>query len=180
MSTMAGQVFRSISSNHLQRLKDIETSLEKLRTAAAPKPKFAFKRKANPSAASTSASSMKQSTLPVKLAENTSAFTGVVISGRNHEFLDLSALPGSATATDLSISDLDHCVVYMLPGPSLDGNAPARNVKITALHVRDVKNSVLIMPIVEGSALLHDLSRCTLALGCHQVRSFLPLPRWGR
>lgn len=112
----------------------------------------------------------------MKLADNTSAFTGVTISGRSHEFLDLSALPASVTATDLSISDLDHCVVYMLPGPSLDGNAPARNVKITALHVRNVKNSVLIMPIVEGSALLHDLSRCILALGCHQVCSPSALP----
>ena len=108
--------------------------------------------------------------MEVKTSENPSAFTGVTISGRSHAFLDMSVLPASVTATDLSISELDHCVVYMLPRPSLKDNMSMRNVKITALHVRDVKNSVLIMPIIEGSALLHDISRSTLVLGCHQVR----------
>ncbi|KAH9926063.1 tubulin binding cofactor C-domain-containing protein [Fomitopsis serialis] len=159
------------------RLKEVEGSLEKLRTAAAPKPKFVFKRKANTSTTSPSPSSTSSASkvAPITSAlvdissSTASSFAGVTLSGRSHEFLDLSSLPSAVSATDLIISDLDHCVVYMLSETrSKDG--VARDVKITALHARNIRNSVLIMPVIDGSALLHDLSRCVLALGCHQYR----------
>ncbi|KZT65211.1 hypothetical protein DAEQUDRAFT_747147 [Daedalea quercina L-15889] len=158
------------------RLKDLEASLEKLRTASAPKPKFAFKRKANqPIAPSSTRSSISKDAVSTRQAnldspQDTGASAGLTISGRRHEFIDLSSLSSSVSATDLIISDLDHCVVYMLPESRLRNDAVTQDIKITALHVRNAKNSVLIMPIIEGSALLHDLSRCVLALGCHQYR----------
>ncbi|TFY63127.1 hypothetical protein EVJ58_g3433 [Rhodofomes roseus] len=156
------------------QLKEVEGSLEKLRTAAAPKPKFAFKRKAVPSVQSplptaSPASRDAPEKAVVVTSSNATPSTGVTISGRSHEFIDLSSLPPSVSATDLIISDLDHCVLYMLPRPGLEDDT-ARDVRITALHARNVRNSVLIMPMIEGSALLHDVSQCVLALGCHQYR----------
>lgn len=91
--------------------------------------------------------------------------SNLVLSGQSNAYLTLASLPFQPSiSSDLTISDLDHCVVNLLPPPN---TSPA--FQLTAVHIRNVSDSVLILPEMEGSALLHDLTRCTVVLGCHQV-----------
>lgn len=36
--------------------------------------------------------------------------------------------------------------------------------------MRDVKDSIIILPAVQGSAMIHDMNNCIIVLGCHQFR----------
>ncbi|KAH9903380.1 tubulin binding cofactor C-domain-containing protein [Cubamyces lactineus] len=162
------------------KLKDIEAQVEALRSATAPKSKFAFKRKAKPAAspapvisspsesiaASTPQSASHQTVNGSSSASHTS---GLRLSGHSHSYLTVSSLstPWSA-ASDLTISDLDHCVVNLIPSPA-NPDVPA-DLTFTALHVRNITNSVLVLPIITGSALLHDMKNCVIALGSRQFR----------
>ena len=111
--------------------------------------------------------------------------SGLVISLANQRYLTVKSLPppadqGSAQAsTDLSISDLDHCVVNLLNGSNpittQEQHAVTRPI-LTAMHIRDIKNSLLLLGDVEGSALVHNLNRCTVVIACRQV-SFSQMPR---
>ncbi|KAF7798187.1 hypothetical protein EIP86_009404 [Pleurotus ostreatoroseus] len=153
-------------------LKGIENSLEELRVSFAPKPKFAFKRKTPKTvpASSTSstpiASSAPSAKSPVTTEQTSSPH--LLLSNRSYKYLDRTALADLESSSDLTISDLDHCVVNLLPSPS--ASVTAQTYKFTALHVRNLTNTVLVLPAIDGSALLHDLKRCTIVLGCHQVR----------
>jgi len=66
------------------------------------------------------------------------------------------------SSADVSISDLDNCIVNLLPGDE-------DYTKITALHVQRVSRSVVLLPQISGSIILHDLSECVIVVGCHQV-----------
>ncbi|KAI0698966.1 tubulin binding cofactor C-domain-containing protein [Cerioporus squamosus] len=152
-----------------KQLKDLESQLESLRTAAAPKTKFAFKRKAAKAATPAPAAGSTQSTPPAvpppAEVQASAPTSGLSISGHSHSYLTLSSLsiPWSS-ASDLTISDLDNCIVNFLPsGPNAD-------VTFTALHARNLSNTVLVLPVITGSALLHDMKNCVIALGSRQFR----------
>ncbi|KZS99598.1 uncharacterized protein LAESUDRAFT_733049 [Laetiporus sulphureus 93-53] len=157
------------------KLKELEESLQKLRTALAPKPEFTSKRKVNKPSISPVPSNSTQEQVPnVLLSSNTSSpaglpSTSLSLSGHSHEYLTCSSFLASTAvdASDLAISDLAHCVVNLLPSTSADLQS---NLKITVLHARNVRNCILLLPQIEGSALLHDLSRCIIVLRCHQYR----------
>ncbi|KAI0649916.1 tubulin binding cofactor C-domain-containing protein [Trametes meyenii] len=156
------------------KLKDIEAQLESLRASTAPKSKFAFKRKAakvSPSSSTVTSSSREpNSSVPTQgLVQSTTPTSGLSLSGHSHAYLTLSSLssPWSA-ASDLTISDIDHCIVNLIPSPA-NPDASA-DVTFTALHVRNVTNSVFVLPILSGSALLHDMKHCVIALGSRQFR----------
>lgn len=86
----------------------------------------------------------------------------------SHQYLTWASLPTPPGPTsDLSLSDLDHCIVNLLPEEA-NATSPCA---FTALHIRNVTNTILILPIVDGSALIHDMTNCVMALGCHQVRA---------
>lgn len=73
--------------------------------------------------------------------------------------------------SDLIISDLDHCIVDLraTAGPLGSQN----QLDLTALHIRDLKDTLLILPNVKGSVILHNLHRCTAIVTCHQVGTLL-------
>ncbi|KAH9854571.1 tubulin binding cofactor C-domain-containing protein [Lenzites betulinus] len=151
------------------KLQDIETQVEAIRVSAAPKSKFAFKRK---TAKSTLVPSPVTSTPTGSSAAPSSSIShasGLSLSGHSNSYLTLTSLssPWSA-ASDLTISDLDHCVVNLIPS-SANPDAPA-DLTFNALHVRNVTDTVLILPILPGSALLHDMKNCVIALGSRQFR----------
>ncbi|OCH94566.1 TBCC-domain-containing protein [Obba rivulosa] len=163
------------------RLKETESLLENLRASAAPKPKFSFKRKANPVSTT---SIVPLATLPPNHSATVSApslvsdvvtevtrASNLALMGHSHHYLTLSSLPPmrAAQASDLAISDLDHCIVNLLRSPK-DSGAAASSSQFTALHARNIRDSVLILPHIDGSVLLHDLTRCVIILGCHQFR----------
>ncbi len=158
----------------------MEQSLEELRSASAPKPKFTFKRRAREPLATTAqhaAAVPAPHEGPVRVSvqalEAQSSYH-LSLSGYSHKYLSWSSLPPSLSSTsDLSISDLSNCIVNLLATPSTAsvGRSTSGEIRtFTALHIRNLVDTVLILPPINGSALIHDLKHCTIVLGCHQVR----------
>jgi len=79
------------------------------------------------------------------------------MSGQSLRYMDASAF--EKLDRDLLLSDLDSCVVNLL----------SQGVDIHAVHVQNLRNTVLLLPAIQGSILLHNLHRCIVMLGCHQV-----------
>ncbi|KAJ3476057.1 hypothetical protein NLI96_g11423 [Meripilus lineatus] len=162
-------------------LKGLEQSIEQLRASAVQKPKFSFKRKAaaasSPAPTPVTQAKVATVTAAVEVKDLPSTSTNRVLSDRSKEYLTWSSIPNSTSSiSDLTISDLDQCIVNFTSSPKPDegssdqGESESQH-KITALHIRNITNSILIFPPIEGSALLHDLKQCTIVLGCHQVSS---------
>ena len=146
-----------------------------------PKSKFAFKRRpavgagasnlesppSEPSSTRTPPPPLQTQNAPPPPA----ASTHLSLSSQSHRYLTREDLPSHPAQSDLSISDLDHCIVNLLPSslsPSSSGiDTP---LVISALHARNLLDCVVLLPGVDGSALIHDLERCVVVLGCHQVR----------
>lgn len=160
-----------------QQLNKMEVAVADLRAASIPKAKFAFKRKA-PVASfplATSALPISEMLTQTPSIPQTST-SNLVLSSRSFEYVAFESLPRSILQQDLTISNLDHCIVNLIP-PTLPvkndviGQAQGTpSLDVSALHVRNLTDTVLILPPIDGSVLLHDLSRCTLILGCHQFR----------
>jgi tubulin-specific chaperone C len=155
--------------------------LEELRAVTTPKSKFAFKRRtANthpqsaPSMSSPTPPEEPTSPLPpapvLVSSPITSPTPSITLTSRSKEYLTLKSLPlpsfSPARQSDLTISDLDACVVNLLSG-SWDGGEV---IGMSALYIRNVSNSVLVMPLIQGSVIVHGLRRCVVVFGCHQVR----------
>jgi len=147
----------------LQQLKALEIAIESFR-ASIPKAKFVFKRRPQ-------AQPQNQTVVPLTTASQSpgnakptipATSCSLVISSQSNNYITRSSV---GEWTDLVISELDNCIVDLL--------APSRGVsnelKASALHVRNLTRCVLLLPPVAGSALLHDLTDCTVVLGCHQV-----------
>lgn len=129
------------------------------------KPKFSFKRKVV--TPSTILPTIAKEPLKSIGTTDQPSSTHLILSSRSQSFLTRSSLPEHSSQTNLSIFDLDHCIVDLLGKDS--EVASKDDLSISALHVRNLSNCVLLLPIIEGSALLHDMSNCTIVLGCHQV-----------
>ncbi|KAI0795744.1 tubulin binding cofactor C-domain-containing protein [Abortiporus biennis] len=151
-----------------EALKSLEQSLDEIRTSFAPKPKFSFKRSKpattpssviSPSPAPSGTSSGPHPVSPPEGSTNR-----LLLFNQSKKYLDWTSLP-SNSSSDLTVSNLDHCIVNLVGGTE----EPTQS--ITALHVQNLQDCVLILPpSIDGSALLHDLKRCTIILGCHQFR----------
>lgn len=160
----------------MQHLKNLETIFETVRAASAPKSNFSFKRRSRPTTPAVS-SSQAAPTVPTLVRQNTPQLPNLYgsahlsLCGYSHRYLSLSSLScPSSISSDLTISDLDHCIVNLVP-PDVEspGSKLLSPPVITALHARNINNTILILPIIKGSALLHDLKHCIVAVGCHQV-----------
>ena len=156
----------------LKSLKSIEASLENLRTSSVVKPKFAFKRKVqkpssapSPSVVSSDVSGLQEKTTSQAEAQRPSSSAS--LSGHRHQYLSRASIPALLTsATDLSISDLDMCIIDLQ-----DVSSDAQPLVFNALHMRNVHNTVLLLPSIHGSAMIHDMQNCVAVLSCHQVCS---------
>lgn len=133
--------------------------MEELRGASTSAPKFSFKRKATGSKPVNKHTSIVGSPTKPQSTLFESARTLAVFSNRYLTILDVRS---PNTSADVSISDLDNCIVNLLPGDE-------DHTKITALHVQRVSRSVVLLPQISGSIILHDLSECVIVVGCHQV-----------
>jgi len=146
-----------------QQVNALEKTLNELRASSAPKPKFAFKRKAAapPSPAPTAGSAAPDAPIPISSdLPSQNSF----ISSHSYAYLTTASLADLAPASALTISDLDHCILNLIPSssqPQLD---------ISAFHLQKITNSVLLLPFIKGSVLIHDISHCVIVVGCHQFR----------
>ncbi|KAF8186413.1 tubulin binding cofactor C-domain-containing protein [Pholiota molesta] len=147
-----------------------------LRATSAPKSKFAFKRKTGATSAPAApkpglaSEPLEPSAVPnpPSTSSSNSGPSNLILSSRSRQYLTRSDLSEHPQQTDLSLSDLESCVVNLLPPTAED--AAEGHIKISALHARNLTNCVLLLPEVEGSALLHDMFNCVVVLGCHQFR----------
>lgn len=160
----------------LQQLKGLQTALLDLQAASKPRSKFTFKR--NPQEAAPLASNEeKVDNLPLLLSTSSVPTTNLTLSSRSFEYLTFDAFPQSSLQHDLTISDLDHCIVNLIPqspqSNALGDGSPRARLDISALHVHNLTNTILLLPSIDGSVLFHSLSQCILVVGCRQVSLLL-------
>jgi len=153
----------------------LEQTSEEIRSASLPKTKFTFKRKTNkppdsaaPTLLPSSSSANEQGRRDGPGLPGTSDFNN--LRSHSHCRLSLQSIPTSGEGpplSDLIISDLDHCIVDLR---ATAGSVRSQNqLNLTALHIHDLKETLLILPNVKGSVILHNLRRCTAIVTCHQV-----------
>ena len=157
----------------IQQMDLLEQTLEEIRSASLPKTKFAFKRKTNKTplfAAPTPPPSSPGASELGKRDGLSGSSDFHKLSSRSHCRLSLQSIPtfgAGPPLSNLTISDLDRCIVDLRPTAEI---MPRQDqLCLTALHIRDLKETILILPNVKGSALLHNLYRCTVIVACHQA-----------
>lgn len=158
------------------QIKILEDILEDLRRKWMPRPRFAFRSKPNTDGV-TSLSPV------IELEDNRSDFTSMdsktpgntseIMFPRSYQFLDTSSFL-SDNHHNLTIADLDHCIVNFFPNSTNSEKDSSKEhisqLGIFALHIRSITDTVLVLPPVHGSVLVHNLARCTLVVKCHQFR----------
>jgi hypothetical protein len=148
----------------------LEQTLEEMRSASLPKKKFAFKRKADRTPMPTLPPSPQTAPPQSRRDQVDAVSTFHKLSAHSNCRLSLKSLPtfGDDTPTfDLTISDLNRCVVDLCSPAMI--SSPHHQLPLTAVHIRDLKDTILILPNVKGSVLFHNLHRCTVIVACHQV-----------
>lgn len=143
-----------------QQLKTLEKNIEELRGTSANAPKFSFKRKATKTMPSTEHGLI--AVPPPTTSQSTLIESVKTLAAFSHRYLTILDGHSPNSSAEVSISDVDNCVVNLL--------ASDDDHTITALHVQRVSRSVILLPQIAGSIILHDLSECVIAVGCHQVR----------
>ncbi|KAG8814196.1 hypothetical protein FRC17_001253 [Serendipita sp. 399] len=100
----------------------------------------------------------------------------ISIHDRNGEHITLSSIFGINASThvtkseerrtkvDVLVFSLSNCIV------DLTSQSHVLNGSIGAFHARELKRCILVLPQVEGSALIHDCVDCIIAVACHQFR----------
>ena len=160
-----------------QQMNLLEQTLEETRSASLPKTKFAFKRKTNKPPLSVAPTLRPSPSGANELGKRdglpgTSGFND--LSSRSHCRLSLQSIPTSGEGpplTDLIICDLDHCIVDLR---ATAGSVSSQSqLDLTALRIHDLKETLLILPNVKGSVILHNLHKCTAIVTCHQVGTHL-------
>lgn len=141
--------------------------MEDLRVASIPKAKFAFKRTAvagldTPQRPSVIAGHAPDQESPKELSNKTN---NALLSRHSYRYISAVDLPTSSSPSDLTISNINHCIINLASSRGQSNDV----IELSAVHVEKLTDSVLILPTVNGSILLHDLSRCILVVGCHQV-----------
>jgi hypothetical protein len=83
--------------------------------------------------------------------------------------VDITAAPITAVEKpkDVALTNLTDCTINLV-----------HTLPLGAIHIKNLKRCVLVIPPVSGSILLHDCEGCTLIGACHQVHTIcicLPL-----
>jgi len=139
------------------QLKALEKSIEEFRGTSASANNFSFKRKATKPKLSASVVEPPANSWPTLIEPVKSSVTS------SHRYLTALDVCTSDSSGQVSISNLESCIVNLLPS---DGDC----TRITALHVQRVSKSIVLLPQIAGSIILHDLSACVIVVGCHQFR----------
>lgn len=155
--------------NELQ-LKALEKSLEELRSSTTGKTKFAFKRKVkiSPSASAGTATPPAPVNAPA-IPTSTISSTSRTISDHSNCYLSRSCLSGPSSSTEVSIIRISSSILNLLTTTN-ELTLSANTVSLSALHIRDIQNSILILGTVDGSIMLHNLTNCVVVARCHQFR----------
>ncbi|TFK20638.1 TBCC-domain-containing protein [Coprinopsis marcescibilis] len=180
LSDAAGSIPSFDQGLYETQVKELEHQVEGLRNVKSGKTRFSFKRKqeqAPPEPPSIQSHlPMLSETLGEKVHEpqtqpqpQTQTQTqNLTLKSHLFHYLTAADLPAqqNSDAQDLTISDLTSCIVNLLPR----SNEANLSNDFGAYHIRNLSNCVVLLPFSAGSALIHDLHNCVIALGCHQFR----------
>lgn len=156
----------------------LETHLEGIRSSATAKPKFSFQRKTNKPSSSVVGDTIKSGTPTPHVPATEPASTFYTLHKHAHRYLTSASLPPPTSGqpqSDLTISDLDHCIVNLCSSTSqnqLDLEQPWSHA-LTALHIWNLRATIVLLPNISGSILLHDLEGCIIVSSCHQASRFV-------
>ncbi|KIJ63648.1 hypothetical protein HYDPIDRAFT_113147 [Hydnomerulius pinastri MD-312] len=143
------------------QLKALEKTVEELRGVFTSTSKFSFKRKTakakEPVELASTAALVSEQVPPPSISSTKT------LSSFSHRYLTMANLDDRTTSAEVSISDLDNCIVNLLP----QGND---GTEISAFHVQRVSRCIFLFPPIAGSIILHDLTQCVIVTGCHQFR----------
>ncbi|TDL23264.1 hypothetical protein BD410DRAFT_827939 [Rickenella mellea] len=173
------------------QMSELEQKTSALRASSVAKPKFSFKRK--PAKASSPSSHISEKSphvdrpqaagsLPPSISPSSPEIaptTNLTLSSHSHAHLTSESLPHSFTSSsDLTISNLDNCIVDLIPIQNTPedgqeprvGAHPSEISSLTSVHIRDVKRSIILLGAIGGSVLMHGVEQCVIILSCHQLR----------
>ncbi|KAF9401416.1 hypothetical protein BGZ94_005212, partial [Podila epigama] len=160
----------------LEAIKSMSERLSQLRIKLIPKQKFSFKSRktgaqgsSSPSATTVAAASSSPSPSPRPSTPQRSAvldqslFMKFEDHSGEHLFIGSLAAPasteGGTVAKDVALTNLTDCTIDLV-----------HNIPLGAIHIKNLKRCMLVIPPVSGSILLHDCNDCTLIGACHQSR----------
>ncbi|KAF8653655.1 hypothetical protein AX16_003806 [Volvariella volvacea WC 439] len=103
------------------------------------------------------------------------------LTGKEGQYLDTCSLPlgtlfppssqsttsPSSLTSDVTISDIQGCIINLLP---LSQQPETPQLNVSAVHINAVSDSVLLLPLVKGSIMMHNIKNCLIVVGCHQFR----------
>ncbi|KAL1717593.1 tubulin binding cofactor C-domain-containing protein [Schizophyllum commune] len=122
------------------------------------------------------------------VANTTAPSTNLLLSSHKSKYLTVTDLPAPfKQESDLALADLEGCVVDLLgradlSGGAVDVDSPGRVgvddptlrdpslLNISAVHIRNISDSLIVLPLISGSVMLHDITRSIVVVGCHQFR----------
>ena len=152
--------------------------MNKRRSNETPKSRFSFKRSTvatkSPSVDTVRAGADATPT-PQRSEVTIGATLQMTISERSNETITLHSLYSIHHQEDqekpvsLLISHIESCIIDLLPHISNDAKTTSEELSITTVHVRDIKRTILILPKVSGSVLLHDCVDSIIIVDCQQV-----------
>ncbi|KAI8093284.1 tubulin binding cofactor C-domain-containing protein [Halteromyces radiatus] len=148
------------------QIRELTGLLDAVRMQLTPKPKFSFKSKLGKSkpkdntvATVTTTSTLTAGPLDnisTSLLENTINFTNM-----ENQVLTLSEKGEEVSnAVDISLSYLTRCVIWL----------PTKTIHISAVHIKQLKECIIVCGKVEGSILMYGLEDSILVVDCHQFR----------
>ncbi|GAA5973272.1 hypothetical protein JCM11641_003044 [Rhodosporidiobolus odoratus] len=177
--------------------RELKALQDSLKSQAAPKSKFSFKRSAascsaTPKPTSAPPPSVVSIAAPSKHSEpqsipptgpapsppavppnslTLSSHSSTYLSYANVPLTTSAALPSSSAGSALVLSSLRACLVDLLPPvtPSETDKADEQRT-FSASYLTDMQDSVILLPVISGSILIHGCKRCVLVLGGHQFR----------
>ncbi|KAF9974221.1 hypothetical protein BGZ73_002407 [Actinomortierella ambigua] len=159
----------------LESIKAMSERLSQLRVKLVPKQKFSFKSRKTGASVSSSPSPTPASSAaatPASMAVDSPALSPnksavdeslfMKFENRSNEHLFIGDLPHTTNdghAKDVALTNLTDCTINLV-----------HTIPLGAIHVRNLKRCILVIPPVSGSILLHDCQGCTLIGACHQSR----------
>jgi len=154
-----------------KQLKTLEESLEELRSSTTGKTKFAFKRKVKiPASTSAETATPPAPANTPAIPTSTISSASRTISDHSNCYLSRSCLSSPSSSTDhieVSIIRISNSILNLATTNELTPSA--NTVSLSALHIHDIENSILVLGTVDGSIMLHNLTNCVVVAECHQV-----------
>ncbi|CAG8440805.1 10238_t:CDS:2 [Diversispora eburnea] len=88
----------------------------------------------------------------------------ITINDHQNTYININSYLNSSSSEskvfDFQISNLDHCIVNLVNS----------TVSIGAIHIKGLKNTIIMSGLVGSSILIYDCERCSFLVGCHQFR----------